>query len=98
MASLYYAVFEAVGRIVLDEPIQENKVAISATSAQSATITGTGNKMQYVRLFADTNCFVTWGDDPTALTDGSEGRPLQAGVQDYVGVKAGQKLAVIQRT
>lgn len=98
MTTLFITAYEAAEQTALGNPIQEITVAIGGTSAQSAAITGSGRKKRTVRLFADTNCFVTWGYDPTALADGTGGRPLGAENPEYVSIEAGHKIAVIQRT
>jgi len=98
MATLFYAVYEAAEQTALDVPLQEGKVTIGGTSLQSAVFTSDGRKRRTVRLFADTDCFVTWGEDPTAVADGTGGRPFGAENPEYISVEAGHRLAVIQRT
>lgn len=97
MATLYIAVFEHAEMTALGEPLEESTVTISGTSAQSAVIPGTGRKRKKVRLFADSDCFVTWGENPVAVTDGSDGRPMGAENPEYFDIEAGHKIAVIQR-
>ena len=97
MATLWIAVFDAANEVLFDAPIQEIKVSISGTSAQSAAISGSGKIMRRVRLFTDTDCFVTWDDDPTALQDGSDGRPLGAENPEVFGIVSGEKIATIER-
>ncbi len=98
MASLFFAVFLGAVEVAAGDPVQENKVAIGVASAQSVVITGDGRKRQRVRVFADTNCFATWGENPTALADGTDGRPLEAGSAEYFDIEAGHKIATIERT
>ena len=97
MATLFYAVYEAAEQTALGIPLDENVVAIGGASVVSAIMPGSGRQRQTVRLFADANCFVTWGADPTALAEGTEGRPLGAENPEYVSIEAGHKIAVIQR-
>ncbi len=97
MATLFIAVWRDAAEVALGDPLQEIAVAIGAASAQSAAITGKDRQRNRIRLFADADCFVTWGTDPTALTDGTAGRPLGAGNPEYFDIEAGQKVAVIQR-
>ena len=54
-------------------------------------------KNRSIRLFALADCYVTWGSNPTALDDGTEGRILNAGNPEYFSIKAGDKIAVIER-
>ena len=97
MATLFLTVFRDADRVLLDEPIQETTVTIAGASAQSAAISGSNKEIRSVRLFADADCFVKWGDNPTALADGTAGMPIGAENPEVVGVKAGQLVAVIER-
>lgn len=97
MATLYIGVWDNANEVLFGAPIQEVAVTVSGTSAQSATISGSNKEMRRCRLMADTDCFVTWGDNPTALNDGTEGRPLDAENTEIFGIQAGQKIAVIER-
>ncbi len=100
MASLFITVFEVAGATALGDPIQEEKVAIGAGSLTSTAITGlvaTAVKRRTVRLYADVDCFVTWGAAPTATTDGTSGRALGADNPEYFHINAGDLIAVIQR-
>lgn len=97
MATLYITVWEDAAEVALGQPTQEMVVSIGATSTQSAVITGTSNRHRRMRLMADADCFVTWGEDPTALADGTGGRPMGAENPEYFAINVGQKVAVIQR-
>lgn len=97
MATLFIGVFEGSAEVAKGDPIQEITVAIGATSAQSAVISGSDRKRRTVRLFADANCFATWGSNPTAQSDGSDGRPLQSGSAEYFDIEVGHKIACIER-
>ena len=98
MATLFFTVFSGAVEVAAGDPIQEGKVDIAAGSTQSVALTGTGRKRHRVRVFADTNCFATWGLNPTALDDGTDGRPLEAGSAEYFDIEAGHKIATITRT
>ena len=80
------------------EPIQAlyqgtvQNVSIAATSAKSAAF---GGITQTIRIVADVDCFYLIGADPTASS--SNGSELPAGVVEIVGVKPGQKIAVIRK-
>lgn len=95
MATLFIAVWEHAGEVALGDPIQETTITITGTSAQSAAITGSGNKRKRVRLFTDTNCFVTWNADPTASA--TDGRPMGAENHEYFDIQSEHKIAVITR-
>ncbi len=99
MAKLFIGVWIDARQTLIGKPIQEMAVAVGGSSTQSAAISGGNNKaMRRVRLFTDTDCFVHWGDDPTALNDGTAGRPLGAENPETFDIESGQKVAVIART
>jgi len=77
---------------------QEGTITIAGTPNASAVISGSGNKRRRVRVFADTNCFVTWGENPTAANDGSDGMPMGSENPEYIDVQSGHKLSVISRS
>ena len=96
MATLSIIVFADAKEVLFDVPIQIDSVTIGAGSLQSAAITGDNNQIRHVRLFADADCFVLWGDNPTAV-DFTDSMPLGAENPEVVGIKAGQLVAVITR-
>lgn len=101
MATLFICVWAAAAEVARGDPIQEMSVAIGVASAQSAALEAhpnPGPHRRRVRLFADVDCFVTWEDDPTALSDGTDGRPLQAGSAEYFDIQTGHRVAAIERT
>ena len=98
MATLFFTVFSGAVEVAAGDPIQEGKVDIAAGSTPSVAIIGTGRKRRRVRVFADTNCFATWGENPVAKSDGTDGRPLEAGSAEYFDIEAGHKIATIERT
>jgi len=98
MTTLFVTVWGDAEEVPLGDPLQEFSVNIAATStASTETISGSGNKRRHVRLFADTNCFVIWGEDPTAVNDGSDGRPMGSDNPEYFNIQSGHKIAVIER-
>ena len=99
MATLFIAVWGDATETLIGEPIQEVAVTITGTSAQSDAITGPSGRTvnRLVRLYTDADCFVHWGDNPTALTDGTAGRALGADNPEVFGIVSGQKIAVIER-
>lgn len=98
MATLQYTVFHNAGATAQGPVLNEGVIAIAGTStASSDTVDGVTNEARRVRLFADTACFVTWGANPTALNDGSDGRMMAAESWEYVEIQANHKIAVIER-
>ncbi len=97
---LQISVFENAEEVLFGEPIQEEVVAIGAGSLTSNPISGSTTApvpVRRVRFVADADCFVHWGDNPTALTDGSAGRMLGAENPEVFGIPAGKVIAVINR-
>ncbi len=98
MSTLFIATWRSAVEVARGDPLQEMVVTIGAGSLQSAAITGQNKARNRVRLYADVDCFVTWNEDPTALTDGTDGRPLGRNNVEYFDIEAGHKIAVIERT
>lgn len=97
MATLFFCVFPGAGEVALGDPLQEDTVTVDATPRQSAAIAGTNRKRQRVRCYTDGACFVTWGANPTAVNDGSSGRPMVADSAEYFDIEAGYLIGVIER-
>jgi hypothetical protein len=97
MATLQLTVFEVAASTALGDPLQEEVVTVGAGSLTSNVIVGSGNVRRTVRLYTDTDCFVTWGESPTAKTDGTAGRMLGADNPEYYNIQSGHKIAVIER-
>ena len=97
MATLFVCIWVDAKQVALGDPLQEFPVTIAGTSTKSTTISGSGRKKIRARLFADADCFVTWGEDPTALNNGNDGRPLGAENPEYFDIETGHKIAVIER-
>lgn len=100
MATLFYAVWNTAAEVANGPVLQEGTVTIGGSSEATATVidpTGS-NRGRRVRLFADSNCFVTWGESPTAMNDGSGGRPMGSENPEYFDIQANHKIAVIQRS
>jgi len=97
MATLFVAVWEHAGEVALGNVIQEFQVNIAATSTPSTeSIIGDKKRTRRIRLFADADCFVTWGAAPVAVSSAS--RPMGAENPEYFEIQAEQKIAVIERT
>lgn len=95
MSTLFITVWDVAAEVAQGDPIQEMTITISGTSAQSTAITADSRRRKRVRLFTDTDCFVTWGSDPTAASGSS--RPMGAENPEYFDIEAGHKIAVITR-
>ena len=96
MATLFITAFRQAGSTALGDPTQEEIVSIGAGSLQSNAIAGTRAR-RTVRLYADADAFVTWGANPTALTDGTAGRAIGADNPEYFSIAVGDIIAVINR-
>jgi len=79
-----------VGQMGLEPPIAEQIVTFTSSSQSSAF----NSKTRFVRLHTDTNCFLVFGTNPTAVTNTS-GR-LAQNQTEYRGVplNASFKVAV----
>jgi hypothetical protein len=89
-------VWEHAGEVALGDPLQEFQIDIAASSTESTeTIIGSGNKRKRARLFADSDCFATWGLTPVAVSTAS--RPMGAENPEYFDIRSGDKIAVIER-
>lgn len=98
MATLFIAVWGDATQTLVGNPVQEMTVSVGAGSLQSAVLIADNNKVwRRVRLFTDADCFVTWGANPTAKNDGSDGRPLGAENPEVFTIESGLKIAVISR-
>lgn len=102
MASLFYTVWKSAGPVARGFVLSENTVDIAGTSTTAANVIDPAetniHATRRVRVFCDANAFVTWSVDPTALGDGTGGRPMGSENPEYFHMKAGDKIAVIERT
>lgn len=100
MATLFFAVWDTAAEVANGPVKNEGTVDIAGASTQLSGVIDSagGNKSRRVRVFADTDCFVTWGLNPTAVNDGSDGRAMGSGNPEYFEIQADFKIAVIQRT
>jgi len=100
MATLQYTVWRSAAEVANGPVVAEGAVTIAGTSTASAAVmdAGGGNNSRRVRLFADTACFVTWAENPTALGDFTDGRALGSENPEYFEIPSNFKLAVISRT
>ena len=100
MATLFITIFRDATVTLLGRADQEMTITVAGASAQSSVVTvpanGAGKRL--ARLYTDTDCFVTWGTDPTATNDGSSGMPLGADNPEVISVETGDKFAAIERT
>ena len=94
MASVFITVWDSAREVALGDPIQYAQAVIGG--ANSAAITGSGKKRKRCRLYAESNCWIKWGESPTA-TGGSDSIPLGADNPEYVDVEAGHVLTAITR-
>lgn len=102
MATLQYTSWFSAAEVAHGQPIQENVITVTNTSTQGEALSApTGGEARHrlrVRIMSDTNCWVTWGSDPTALATGLGGRMVGSGNPEYFDIEAGFKIAVIERT
>lgn len=95
MATLWIHVWESASEVALGDPQQELTITIGGTSTQSSSaISGSNRVRRRCRLFADADCHVTWGENPTADTSDI---PLGAENPEYFDIESGHLVAVITR-
>ncbi len=94
MSLLYVSEYKGVRQVegglsqVGEEPATEQTPVTFTTAAQSAAF-GAGVKV--VRVIADANAWLLFGEDPTATANS---KFLPANSVEYFGVIAGQKVSV----
>ncbi len=96
MATIGIPVFASAKEVLFEVPIQFESMTVDGTSRQSGEISGSRQEIRHCRIFSDTDCFILWGTDPTAV-DFSDSLPIGAENPEVIGVRAGDKIAVIQR-
>lgn len=98
MGKMFFTVWEVAGDMTQGDPLQEGAVNIGSDSTQSTDIAEDNRKRKRVRVFVDTDAFVTWGGAPqVAKNDGTAGRPINAECPEYFDIQSGHVLAVIER-
>jgi hypothetical protein len=96
MATLYVTVWEVATEVALGDPLQSFQVDIAATTTQSIeTIVGSDRRKRRIRVFPSADCFVEWGENPTATSTAS--RPMGSENPEYFEIESGYKIAVIER-
>jgi hypothetical protein len=102
MTTLYITVFNSASVTAAGDPIQYLSVPIGALAQNSDPLVtydeaGRFGRRYAVRVFAASDCFFNWGQNPT-VTGAADGIPLAAGVAEYFRVKDRDRIAVIERT
>lgn len=69
------------------------KIAFTNSSLQSTN--SISNNVTIVRLYADQDCYIAMGANPTATTSGLY---LPGGIIEYFSVNAGDKVAALRST
>lgn len=95
MTTLSVTVFNSASEVALGDPIEVLTVAIGGSSAATSAITTSGTMPRVrVRLFAQSDCYIAWGENPTAS---SSTTPLGSENPEFFDVARGHKIAVITR-
>ena len=98
MPTMQFTVWGAATATAEGPVLQEDVITIDVTATNTAAIEGSGRKMRRVRIFCDTDAWVTWGAPGiTALIDGTEGRMMGAENPEYFPIEAGFEISVIAR-
>jgi len=72
--------------------------ATPGTYNADGTPVRTPNTTTHVRLVATSDCWVSFGSNPTAVSGGAASILLPAGVPEYFWVLPGERIAVIQNS
>lgn len=100
MATLQYTVYDNAGATPQGPVLAEGILTISGTSARTSApiYAAGGNRAVAVRIAADGDCWVNWGDSGVdATNDGEGGRMMFANSWEYPQLTADQYIAVIEK-
>ena len=97
MASLQFTVWEGAAETALGEVIQESEFTVTGTSAQGDVLTPADKKIRKVRVVSiGGDAWVTWGTNPTALNDGTEGRWVGQSNPEYFSIQSGNQQQIFR--
>jgi hypothetical protein len=96
LAEFFAHVFRDAGAAAKGAVEQALKETIGGTAVQTdAILQGGTTPIKFVRCWADGDCYIAWGADPTATTDSI---PIGAGHgPEYFEIPAGYKISVIEK-
>ena len=95
MATIYMHVWTSATATAEGDVEQSDSETIGVSSSPLSVITKNNTRgIKSMRLFADADCFIAIGENPTA---DSTGIPLGANNPEYFSIKVGQRVAVITR-
>ena len=95
MAIVHGLVFEGAETVPLGDPIQFLSATIDG--AESAAVTGSNKLRRRVKLWAEADCWVIWGDSPNP-TGAGDAMPMSAGDWCYHDIEAGYTIKAITRS
>lgn len=76
-------------------PGKHQRISFTASAQASNAFQASTN---VVEIFATQNCWVRFGEDPTAAASDGDSIPIPGGLKLTYGVSGGQKISVIRDT
>jgi hypothetical protein len=73
-------------------PGKSHKITVTGTSQQTSAFQSTTS---IVRVFVEQDAWIRTGENPTAAANDGDAMFMPGGMFDYIGVNAGDKLAII---
>jgi hypothetical protein len=96
MPDFYAHVFRDAGASAKGAVEQVLKVAIGTEDQSNAIVSNSTTQIKFVRCWADADCYIAWGADPTA--DADTGLPIGGGHgPEYLEMAVGDKISVIAK-
>ena len=94
MANLYISVYDGAASTPIGDPEQYLTAVIGG--ANSDTVLGSNRKRWTARFYAESDCWMKRGENPTA-TGASDSEPIGADNPEYFTVEAGHVITAITR-
>ena len=94
MASVFITVWDSAREVALGDPVQYAEAVIGG--ANSNPIAGSLKKRKRCRIYANANCWVNWGENPTA-TGATDSLPVASDNPEYLDIEAGHIVTAITR-
>lgn len=96
MADVFATVWEHAETVALGNPLGYLTAVIDGS--ESGVVPGTGKKRRRVRLFAQEDCWVNWGETGLTVTNNTDAIPLAASVAEYFDIEAGYVIKAVTRS
>lgn len=99
MSKLRATIFVGAVEVAKGEPLETISVDITGSHLETAAVSGSaqevaGNIVRKMRLHAEIDCYVAWGENPVADVNSM---PLDATNPEYFDIVCGHKISVLAR-